>query len=217
MTSLTESPAPPALPRDGLWDQNPALVQMLGLCPLMAVTTTTVNGIALGLGTLAVLVCSNLLISALRRWLRDPIRLPACVLLIAALVTAVDLLTQGFLPELYRVLGLFIPLIITNCAILGRAETCARHHDMATAGLDGLSYGLGFLAVLTLLGALRELLGRGVLLSNFDLLFTEISFEGLRFTDSGLLLMVLPPGAFIAFGFLVAVFNLIRMRRKAPE
>ncbi len=217
MTSLNESSVPPAQPRAGLWEQNPALVQMLGLCPLMAVTTTTVNGFALGLGTLAVLVCSNLLISALRRWLRDPIRLPASVLLIAALVTAVDLLTQGFLPDLYRVLGLFIPLIITNCAILGRAETCARHHDMATAGLDGLCYGLGFLAVLTLLGALREILGRGVVLSNLDLLSPDISFEGLRFADSGLLLMVLPPGAFIAFGFLVAAFNLVRSRRKASE
>lgn len=217
MNSPSESILPTGLPRAGLWDQNPALVQMLGLCPLMAVTTTTVNGLALGLGTLAVLVCSNLLISALRRWLRDPIRLPACVLLIAALVTALDLLTQGFLPDLYRVLGLFIPLIITNCAILGRAETCARHHDMATAGLDGLSYGLGFLVVLTLLGALREVLGRGVLMSDLDLLFASTSFEGLRFADSGLLLMVLPPGAFIAFGFLVAGFNLIRTRSKGSE
>lgn len=217
MTSLNESTIPAALPRAGLWDQNPALVQMLGLCPLMAVTTTTVNGFALGLGTLAVLVCSNLLISALRRWLRDPIRLPACVLLIAALVTAIDLLTQGFLPDLYRVLGLFIPLIITNCTILGRAETCARHHNMATAGLDGVSYGIGFLGVLTLLGALREVFGRGVLLSNLDLLSVNISFEGLRFADDGLLLMVLPPGAFIAFGFLVAGFNLLQTRRKARE
>jgi len=217
MSSETETVIPPARPQAGLWDQNPALVQMLGLCPLMAVTTTTINGFALGLGTLAVLVCSNLLISASRHWLRDPVRLPACVLLIAALVTAVDLLTQGFLPELYRVLGLFIPLIITNCAILGRAETCARHHGLATAGLDGLSYGLGFLAVLTVLGAFREIVGRGVLFSNLDLLFKDSAFEGLRFADSGLLLMVLPPGAFIAFGFLVAGFNLIRTRRKAPE
>jgi electron transport complex protein RnfE len=213
----TELTAPPARPLDGLWEQNPALVQMLGLCPLMAITTTTVNGFALGVGTLAVLVCSNLLISALRHWLRDPVRLPACVLLIAALVTALELLTQGFLPELYRVLGLFIPLIITNCAILGRAESCARHHGLATAGLDGLSYGLGFLLVLTLLGAIREILGRGVLLSDLNLISNNLTFEGLRFADGGLLLMVLPPGAFIAFGFLVAGFNIIQRRRKVDE
>lgn len=199
---------------DGLWEQNPALVQMLGLCPLMAVTTTTVNGFALGVGTLAVLVCSNLLISALRHWLQDPVRLPACVLLIAALVTALELLTQGFLPELYRVLGLFIPLIITNCAILGRAESCARHHGLVTSGLDGLSYGLGFLLVLTALGASREILGRGVFLSDLNLVFNDLTFEGLRIADSGLLLMVLPPGAFIAFGFLVAGFNLLHRRRE---
>ena len=143
--------------------------------------------------------------------------LPACVLLIAALVTALELLTQGFLPDLYRVLGLFIPLIITNCAILGRAESCARHHGLKTAGLDGLSYGLGFLLVLTVLGACREILGRGILFSDLNLIFENATFAGLRINDGGLLLMILPPGAFIAFGFLVAGFNVVRNKRGAPH
>ena len=201
----------------GVWEQNPALVQMLGLCPLMAVTSTAVNGLALGVGTLFVITCSNGLISALRGWLQGPIRLPAFVIIIAALVTAVDLLMNAFFHPLYNVLGLFVPLIVTNCAILGRAEAFASRNPVRQSLLDGLSHGLGFLLVLVVLGGVREILGKGTLLSGLDLLLGPTAPAGIDLPTEGLLFMVLPPGAFIAFGLLLAGFNLLRSREGSDQ
>ena len=201
-------------PRDtflaGVWQQNPALLQLLGLCPLMAVTTTAVNGVALGVGTLVVITLSNGLVSLLRHWLNGPLRLPAFVLIIAALVTALDLLMSAFFHPLYRVLGLFVPLIVTNCAILGRAEAFASRNGLLPSLVDGFGNGLGFLLVLVILGASRELVGRGTLLSDMHLLFGPNAPGGIALADGGLLVMILPPGAFIVFGILVALYNRLR-------
>ena len=194
----------------GIWQQNPALLQLLGLCPLMAVTTTAVNGFALGIGTLFVLTASNVLVSGLRRWLTGPLRLPAFVLIIAALVTTLDLLMSAFFHPLYRVLGLFVPLIVTNCAILGRAEAFASRNGLLPSIADGLGNGVGFLLVLVVLGATRELLGKGAILSDLHLLLGPGAPNGIEVWDSGLLVMILPPGAFIVFGLLVALFNHFR-------
>ena len=197
---------------NGLWEQNPALVQMLGLCPLMAVTPTAVNGLALGLGTLFVITLSNVLVSSLRHWLQGPARLPAFVIIIAALVTTVDLLMNAFFHPLYRILGLFVPLIVTNCAILGRAEAFASRHSVAASTLDGLSHGTGFLLVLLVLGGVREMLGEGTLLAGLHLLFGPGAPAAINLPADGVLIMVLPPGAFITFALLVAGYKQLRER-----
>ena len=183
----------------------------------MAVTSTAVNGLALGLGTLFVITSSNAVISLLRHWLHGPIRLPCFVIIIAALVTAVDLLMNAFFHPLYRVLGLFVPLIVTNCAILGRAEAFASRNPLLPATLDGLAHGAGFLMVLVALGAIREILGDGTLFSNLDLVFGPGAPSGVDLPVDGVLVMVLPPGAFIAFGFLVAGYNLLRSRERVDK
>ncbi len=201
---------------EGLWRNNPGMVQLLGLCPLLAVTNSVVNGLGLGLATLLVLTGSNLTVSLARRWLRPEIRIPAFVLIIASLVTAVELAMNAWFHELYRVLGIFIPLIVTNCAIIGRAEAFASRQPVLPAILDGLMMGLGFLLVLVILGGLREILGNGSLLAGADMMFGEAGAGlGLRFFDSnkGLLLAVLPPGAFIGLGLLIAAKNAIDGRR----
>ena len=158
---------------DGLWRNNPGLVQLLGLCPLMAVTTSAINGLGLGLATLATLMLSNLLISLLRRFILAEIRIPVFVLVIASVVTAIELLMQAWFHGLYEVLGIFIPLIVTNCIIIGRAEAFAARHVPLAAWLDGLMMGLGFLLVLVVLGGLRELLAQGTLFSQAHLMFGE--------------------------------------------
>ena len=147
--------------KNGLWTNNPALVQLLGLCPLLAVTGTVVNALGLGIATLAVLIGSNTIVSLIRNHVSDAVRLPAFVMIIAAFVTCTELLMKAYTYELYQILGIFIPLIVTNCAILGRAEAFASKQNVGMAAFDGLMMGLGFLAVLILLGAIRELLGQG--------------------------------------------------------
>ena len=192
---------------DGLWRQNTGLVVLLGLCPLLAVTGTAVNGIGLGLATTLTLVCSNVAVSLSRHLLRPEIRIPAYVLIIASVVTTIQLLMQAWFHDLYRILGIFIPLIVTNCAIIGRAEAFASRNGPLPSALDGLATGLGFALTLVLLGAFREVVGRGTLLSQAQLLFGKAG-ESLVLTvipdHPGFLLAILPPGAFIALGLLVA-------------
>ena len=200
---------------DGLWRQNTGLVVLLGLCPLLAVTGTVVNALGLGLATTLTLVVSNLAVSLSRPLLRSEIRIPAYVLIIASVVTAIDLLMQAWFHELYLVLGIFIPLIVTNCAIIGRAETFASRNAPLPSVVDGLATGLGFCLALVALGAFREIIGRGTLLAQAELMFG-------RFGDSltvsvipdhpGFLLAMLPPGAFIGLGLLIAARNGISAR-----
>lgn len=198
--------------RDGLWDNNPALVQLLGLCPLLAVTNTVINAIGLGLATLMVVTGSNMAVSLIRHRVTDSMRLPAFVMIIAALVTCTELIMQAYAYRLYQILGIFIPLIVTNCAILGRAEAFASRNPLPRATLDGLMTGLGFLAVLVLLGGLRELVGYGTLLADAHLLFGEVARDWTLtvFPDyRQALVAVLPPGAFIGLGLIIALRNRI--------
>jgi len=204
--------------KDGLWKNNPALIQLLGLCPLLAVTSSFVNAFGLGLATTLVLIGSNVTISAIRHWVRKEVRIPVFVLVIASLVTVIELLMQAFLYDLYTILGIFIPLIVTNCAIIGRAEAFASRNNGYHASLDGLMMGLGFTLVLLLLGSMREIIGSGTLFSQADLLFGDIAKHWkIEFSDSyqGFLLAILPPGAFIGLGFIIAIKN--NIDRKITE
>lgn len=198
--------------KNGLWTNNPALVQLLGLCPLLAVTGTVVNALGLGIATLAVLIGSNTIVSLIRNHVSDAVRLPVFVIIIAAFVTCAELLMKAYTYELYQILGIFIPLIVTNCAILGRAEAFASKQTVTMAAFDGLMMGLGFLFVLVLLGAIRELLGQGTLLVDMHLLFGTAATDWVMrpFGDNySLLIVVLPPGAFLVTGFLIAIKNAI--------
>ncbi len=210
--------------RDGLWTNNPALVQVLGLCPLLAVTSTVVNAIGLGLATLMVLMGSNLAVSLIRNFVSDSVRLPAFVMIIASFVTCAELLMQAYTYELYQILGIFIPLIVTNCAILGRADAFASKNPPLPALLDGVMMGIGFLVVLIALGAMRELIGQGTLFTDMDLLLGPMAADwGLRPLEQypDVLFMVLPPGAFVGLGLLIAlkngIDNHLKARRKAAE
>jgi electron transport complex protein RnfE len=194
---------------DGFWKNNPALVQLLGLCPLLAVTGTVVNGISLGIATTLVLAGSSLAVSVLRHAIHPEVRIPAFVMIIASLVTAVELTMNAFFHDLYRVLGIFIPLIVTNCMIIGRAEAFAARNPAPRALFDALTMGLGFTAVLTVLGGMRELIGQGTLLAGTDMVLGsgfDLTIHPLPGYD-GFLLAVLPPGAFIGLGLLVALKN----------
>ena len=198
------------LARDGLWYNNPALVQVLGLCPLLAISNNTVNALGLGLATLLTLVVSNTLVSAVRHWVRPEIRLPVFVLIIASVVTAIELAMNAWLHGLYLVLGIFLPLIVTNCIVIARAEGYASRNSVRHAAFDGLMMGAGFALVLVVLGMLRELIGQGTLLANAHLMFGE---WGRHLTlhimpeNYSFLLAILPPGAFIALGLLIAGKN----------
>ncbi len=206
-----------AIARDGLWNNNPALVQVLGLCPLLAITNTTINGLGLGIATLLVLTITNGLVSAIRNHTRPEIRIPIYVLLIACVVTSIELLMNAYLPDLHRVLGIFIALIATNCTVIARAEAFASKNEILPSLYDGFMMGLGFLLVLVALGAMRELLGSGTLLANAHLLFGEAarSLTITVFADyRGFLLAILPPGAFIGLGLLIALKNAINARRE---
>jgi electron transport complex protein RnfE len=208
--------------RTGLWTNNAGLVQLLGLCPLLAVSTSIVNGLGLGIATTLVLLASNLTVSLIRNIVRPEIRIPVFVLVIASFVTAVELAMNAWFHELFRVLGIFIPLIVTNCAIIGRAEAFASRESPGLAALDGIAMGLGFTGVLVTLGAARELIGQGTLFSGAHMMFGEAarSIE-LQLADGGFLLALLPPGAFIGLGLLVAAKNLIdaglQRRREAAS
>ncbi len=200
---------------DGLWSNNPALVQILGLCPLLAVSSTVVNGLGLGLATALTLLLSNTIISLLRHWISDEIRLPVFVLVIACVVTAIEVAMNAYWHELYNILGIFIPLIVTNCIVIARAEAFASRNSVGHASMDGLFMGLGSLYVLVLLGAMREAIGQGTLLAHADLMFGEAA-QGMTITlvedYPGFLLAVLPPGAFIGLGLLIALKNMIDAR-----
>jgi electron transport complex protein RnfE len=197
---------------NGLWKNNPALVQLLGLCPLLGVTNSVVNSIGLGLATIFVLVASNTCVSIIKNVTPDAIRLPTFVMIIAAAVTCTELLMQAYTYELYEILGIFLPLITTNCVILGRADGFACKNSVAASAYDGLMMGLGFAAVLYLLGAARELIGTGSLFANMDLLFGSMAqnWEITVFnTYPQFLLAILPPGAFILTGLIIAAKNSI--------
>lgn len=204
--------------RDGLWRRNVGLVQLLGLCPLLAVSTSLVYGLGLGLATTAVLLGSNAAVSSIRRLVPREIRIPAFVMIIASLVTAVELAMNAWFHDLYRILGIFIPLIVTNCAIIGRAEAFASRNGVMPAALDGLMTGLGFTLALVLLGGGRELIGHGTLLADADLLLGPWA-AGLELEllpgYGGFALAVLPPGAFFALGLLIALKN--TLERGAAE
>ncbi|WP_100655697.1 electron transport complex subunit E [Alteromonas flava] len=207
----------------GLWKNNPALVQLLGLCPLLAVTASVINGLGLGLATTLVLIGSNVTVSLVRNWVPSEIRIPIFVMVIAAFVTVVELLMNAFTYELYLALGIFIPLIVTNCAIIGRAEAYASKNSVGFAAYDGLAMGVGFTAVLVVLGAIRELLGNGTLLSGAELLLGDWASAltiTVFTTESPFLLAILPPGAFLAMGFIIAFKNALDARLeklKAPS
>jgi len=200
---------------DGLWQQNTGLVVLLGLCPLLAVTGTVVNAIGLGLATTLTLVFSNLSVSLVRGMLRPEIRIPAYVLIIASVVTVIQLLMQAWFHDLYRVLGIFIPLIVTNCAIIGRAEAFASRNTPLPSVVDGLATGLGFCMALIALGAVREIVGRGTLFSQARLMFGDLG-ESMMLTlipdHPGFLIAILPPGAFIGLGLLIAGRNWLDAR-----
>lgn len=201
--------------RNGLWSNNVALVQLLGLCPLLAVTSTVVNGIGLGIATLITLVLSNTIVSAIRGFVRNEVRLPVFVLIIASVVTIIELAMKALFYDLYLVLGIFIPLIVTNCAIIGRAEGFASRNPIGPAALDGLMMGLGFLVVLALLGGLREVIGFGTLFAQAELMFgagaESLTIE-LNRDYPGFLLAVLPPGAFFGLALLIVAKNWLDLR-----
>jgi len=203
--------------KEGLWVNNPGLVQLLGLCPLLAVTTNAINGLGLGLATLLTLTASNVTVSLIRNVVRPEVRIPVFVLVIASIVTVIELAMNAWLHDLYLILGIFIPLIVTNCAIIGRAESFASRHSVARALLDGLAMGVGFTLVLVTLGGMRELIGQGTLLSQAHLMFGEYGRHlSMTLIDDyrGFLLAILPPGAFIGLGFLIAGMNVINARRE---
>lgn len=195
---------------NGLWKQNPGLVQLLGLCPILAVSNTMVNAVSLGLATIIVMAVANLGIASLRNFIPYEIRIPVFILVIASLVTIVDLSFNAWLHELYLVLGIFIPLIVTNCIVLARVEAYAAKNDPWSSTLDGVMMGLGLVWVLAVLGGLRELLGSGTLFQGIDMIFPSLSEIHLFGDDyPGFLLAILPPGAFFALGCLIALFNWI--------
>lgn len=200
------------LVKEGLWTENPGLVKLLGLCPLLAVSNTAINGLSLGLATLLTLLVSNTLVSVFRSIIAPAIRIPLYVLLIATTVSIIELLMQAWLPNLFITLGIFLPLIVTNCLILGRAEAFAAREPIRFAIADALAMGVGFIAVLVVLGAARELIGQGSILADSHFLFGEAARSWtLQVFDAehGLLLALLPPGAFIGLGLLLALKNLI--------
>jgi electron transport complex protein RnfE len=202
----------------GLWGNNAALVQLLGLCPLLAVSNSAVNALGLGLATIGVLAGSNTLVSLGRHHLIPAIRLPVFVLIIAGFTTCAELLLRAYAIELYQALGIFIPLIVTNCTILGRAESFASRNPVLPSLHDGLMTGLGFAAVLFVLGVLRELVGTGAVFANMDRL---LPFAGnwtitVFTTESPFLLAVLPPGAFLFMGLLLALKNILDKKMTAP-
>lgn len=200
--------------RDGLWYDNPGLVQLLGLCPLLAVTTTFVNGLGLGIATLFVLAFSNGLVSATRRWIKPEIRIPIYVLIIASLVTCIELIFKAWFPTLDRSLGIFIPLIVTNCAIIARAEIFASRNPVGMSIVDGIGMGAGFAMLLMAIGAFRELVGQASILSRLDMIIGGEPFDGFSFADSGLLVAILPPGAFFSLALAVALKNHLDSKRK---
>ncbi|HSW59840.1 MAG TPA: electron transport complex subunit E [bacterium] len=190
---------------NGIIKENPVLVLLLGMCPTLGVTGSAINGMGMGLAATAVLICSNIAIALLKNIIPDKVRIPAFIVVIASFVTIVDLSMGAYLPELYAQLGLFIPLIVVNCIILGRAEAYASKNTVIDSAIDGVGMGLGFTLALTILGSIREILGAG---SIFGYKFISESADGM-------LLFIMPPGAFIALGFLIAFVNVLKNRKTA--
>lgn len=205
---------------NGLWHNNPGLVQILGLCPLLAVSGTVVNALGLGLATAAVLTGSNVAVSSIRHWVRPELRIPVFVMVIASLVTVVELAMKAWFYQLHQILGIFIPLIVTNCVIIARAESFASKNTIARSFVDGAMMGLGFTLVLVTLGAIREIIGQGTLFANANLMFGDgASWMTVTLIDHyrGFLLAILPPGAFIGLGLLIAIKNRIDKRVKQAK
>lgn len=202
----------------GLWDNNQALVALLGLCPLLAVSNNSINGLGLGLATLTVLLMSNILVSMIRNFVPSEIRIPVFIAIIAAAVTIIDLLMNAYFFTLHGILGIFIPLIVTNCAILGRAEAFASKNPIDKSIVDAIFIGLGFTAVLVVLGAFREIVGNGTLFDQAWLLFGDMAENWTIHFDfyHPALLAILPPGAFLGLGLLIALKNYIEQKRKQP-
>ena len=184
---------------NGIVKENPTFVLLLGMCPTLGTTSSAINGMSMGLATMAVLICSNVVISAIKNLIPDAVRIPSFIVVIASFVTALQMLMQAFVPDIYKTLGLFIPLIVVNCIILGRAEAFASKNGIVASACDGIGMGLGFTIALTILGAVRELLGSGKIFG-FEV-FAE---------DYGMLMFVLAPGAFIVLGYLLALFNKVK-------
>ena len=203
--------------KDGLWGNNIVFSQMLGMCPAMAVTTSGTNGLGMGLATTAVLVCANVIISSLRDFVSPQVRIPVFIVLIATLVTLVDMSLNAWMHDLYRVLGLFIALIVVNCAVLGRAESFASRNGIVASAIDGLGMGLGFTLALTAIGLIRELIGAGTLFSQASLLLGP-NFAFLETTVvpdyGGVLMMILPPAGFLVLGLLLAAKQAYERRAK---
>ncbi|GGI94121.1 electron transport complex subunit E [Halopseudomonas pertucinogena] len=208
------------LTADGLWHNNPGLVQLLGLCPLLGVSSSTVNALGLGIATILVLVSSNVSVSLIRSAVTPAVRLPAFVMIIASVTTCIELLMQAYTYELFLILGIFIPLIVTNCAILGRADAFAAKNPLLPSAVDGFMMGLGFALVLLVLGMLRELVGQGTLFANMHLLLGPVAkgWTWVLFPDyKEVLFVILPPGAFLFMGLLIALKNLIDSHIKARQ
>lgn len=185
----------------GFFKENAVFVLLLGLCPTLGVTTSALNGLGMGLATTFVLVMSNIVVSIIKRFIPDKVRIPSYIVIIASFVTMVELVMQAFLPDLFAALGIFIPLIVVNCLVLGRAEAFASRNNVITAAIDGMGMGLGFSMALTILGAVREILGSG-------------SIFGWKFLPGdGMIVFVLAPGAFFALGYLIVIVNKINKKK----
>ena len=212
MSAVIQTTHPGLLWQQGLWSENPALVKLLGLCPLLAVSNSAINGLGLGLATLLTLMVANTGVSALRTLIPGSIRIPIYVLIIATTLSIIELLMHAWLPALHASLGIFLPLIVTNCLIIGRSEAFASRHTVNQALHDALAMGLGFCWVLVLLGGLRELVGQGTLFNDASILLGSIA-DGwamrIYSADYSLLIALLPPGAFMALGLLLALKNCI--------
>lgn len=217
---MSSTPAASEIIYNGLWKNNPGLVQLLGLCPLLAISNTFINALGMGLATIAVLTASNFVIALSRPVVREEIRIPMFVLVIAGFVGIIQQVMQAWFYDLYAILGIFIPLIVTNCIIIGRAEAFASRQPLWASTLDGLSMGVGFTLILLMLGGLREIVGSGTLFADATLIFGAWA-EGMTLSLSenarGILLFALPPGAFLGLGFLVAIKNAIDEKMKKPK
>lgn len=192
---------------NGIVKENPTFVLLLGMCPTLGTTSSAINGLSMGIATMFVLVLSNLIISLIKNLIPDMVRIPSYIVVIASLVTLLQMLMQAYVPGIYATLGLFIPLIVVNCIILGRAEAFAAKNNPLASICDGIGIGIGFTWALTLLGAVRELLGTGVLFKSDDFGIPGITLQGENY---GMLMFVLAPGAFIALGYLIAIVNKLR-------
>ncbi|MFA6708727.1 MAG: electron transport complex subunit E [Fusobacterium sp.] len=190
---------------NGLVKENPVFVLLLGLCPTLGTTTSAINGMSMGIATAAVLTCSNLLISLVKRFIPDKVRIPAFIMVIASLVTVVQMVMQAYTPGMYKILGLFIPLIVVNCIVLGRAESFASKNGVLDSVLDGLGSGIGFTIALTILGSIREVLGNGSL---FNIALFPASWEPA-------LIFILPPGGFMTIAFVIAFQNYLKLKKEA--